>query len=76
MPALNSEALLAVHYDERHRLLRATFRISRKTYVYKGVAPDVYAELMAARSRGAWFNANIRDRYPFEEVKQFGRRGH
>ncbi|MGN6515776.1 MAG: KTSC domain-containing protein [Rhizomicrobium sp.] len=75
MPALDSEALLAVHYDERHRLLRATFRTSRKTCVYKGVAPDVYAALMAARSRGAWFNANIRDHYPFEEVKQFGRRG-
>lgn len=75
MPALDSEALLAVHYDERHRLLRATFRASGKTYVYKGVPPEDYTGLLAARSRGAWFNANIRDRYPFEELKQFGRRG-
>ena len=76
MPALDSEALLAVHYDPKQRLLRATFRATGKTYVYRGVTPEVYAGLLAAKSRGAWFNANIRDHYPFEEVKQFGRRRH
>jgi hypothetical protein len=74
MPALDSAALLAVHYDFGRKVLRATFRDSRRTYDYFEVTPKEYAEFLAARSKGAWFNARIRDQHRFEEVKAFGRR--
>ncbi|MBS0276897.1 MAG: KTSC domain-containing protein [Proteobacteria bacterium] len=76
MPALDSEALLAVRYDYSRKVLRATFRSSGRTYDYFGVTPREYAEFMAAKSKGAWFNARIRDHHRFEEVRKFGRRSH
>lgn len=74
MPALDSEALVAVHYDFGRKILRATFRSSGRTYDYFEVSPQEYEEFMAAKSKGAWFNARIRDQHRFEEVKRFGRR--
>lgn len=74
MPALDSEALLAVHYDYGRKVLRATFRGSQRTYEYFGVTPQEYAEFLEAKSKGAWFNARIRGHHHFEEVKKFGRR--
>ena len=68
MPVLESAALASVSYDETRRTLRATFRDSHRTYIYEGVPPKTYADLMAAESRGAWFNAHIRDRYRFREI--------
>lgn len=68
MPVLDSEALLAVHYNPDSRILRATFRDSSRTYEYRGVPREVYEALLAAPSRGAWFNAHIRDHYPFRET--------
>jgi hypothetical protein len=68
MPLLDSAALASVSYDETKRALRATFRDNRRTYIYEGVPPEEYTALMAAESRGAWFNAHIRDRYRFREV--------
>ena len=67
MPVLDSAALASVFYDGTRWLLRATFRGSR-TYIYEDVPPEKYAALMAAPSRGAWFNAHIRDCYRFREV--------
>jgi hypothetical protein len=69
MPALDSEALSFVRYDEGTHELFAIFRGRRqRRYVYEGVAPEEYAQLMQADSKGAWFNAHIRDRHPFREV--------
>ena len=68
MPLLDSEALLAVRYDERRRVLRATFRENRRTYDYFDVSPEEYSALISAPSRGAWFNAHIRDCHSFREV--------
>ena len=69
MPALDSDALAFVRYDETARTLFASFRgRRRRSYVYEGVSPQEYSALMAAPSKGAWFNAHIRDRHPFREV--------
>ena len=68
MPALNSEALSSVHYDALRERLRATFCASARTYEYYGVSSADYAALMRADSRGAWFNAHIRDQFPFREL--------
>jgi hypothetical protein len=68
MPLLDSDALLRVHYNERARTLRATFRENRRTYDYFDVSTDEYKALISADSRGAWFNAHIRDCHSFREV--------
>ncbi len=68
MPYLESSALVSVWYDARRRTLRAMFRDTGRTYVYEDVAPEEYAALMAADSKGAWFNLYIRDSHPFHEV--------
>jgi hypothetical protein len=55
-------------------MIRRRARCSRRfagggaAYVYDGVTQEDYDALMAAPSKGAWFNAHIRDRYPFREV--------
>jgi hypothetical protein len=67
MPVLDSQALSSVHYDALRERLRATFRGSGRTYEYYGVSSADYAALMRADSRGAWFNAHIRDHFPFRE---------
>jgi len=69
MPALDSEALSFVRYDEKKRELFAIFRGHKsRRYVYEGVSPEEYAALMRADSQGAWFNTHIRDRHKFREV--------
>lgn len=67
MPVLESSAILRVSYNETARRLYVTFRDSGKTYAYHGVPKDVYEELMLADSAGAYFNAFVKDRYPFTE---------
>jgi hypothetical protein len=69
MPELDSDALAFVRYDEKSRTLFASFRgRRRRNYVYEGVSAREYAALMAAPSKGAWFNAHIRGSHPFREV--------
>jgi hypothetical protein len=68
MPILDSDALAAVWYSESRRALRVTFRDSGRTYIYEDVAPEEYADLMSAPSKGTWFNAHIRDSHRFSEV--------
>lgn len=68
MPLLDSDALLRVHYDAKRRVLRATFRDNRRTYEYLDVARQEYEALLAAESRGAWFNLHIKPNHAFREV--------
>jgi hypothetical protein len=68
MPALASTALKSLWYDERARTLRATFRGNGRSYVYDDVTPEEYRALMRAPSKGAWFNAHIRDSHSFREA--------
>jgi hypothetical protein len=68
MPALESSALSYVRYDEARRTLFVVFRDTWRKYVYEDVSADEYAALMAAESKGAWFNAHIRDSHRFHEA--------
>lgn len=70
MPVLDSDAVIAVHYDDKRLELRATFRPRARTYVYRDVPREVYDALLAADSQGAFFNAHIRDAYAFREVRR------
>jgi hypothetical protein len=62
--AVESSTLTTVAYDPADRMLQLEFR-SGGVYCYLGVPPGVYRDLMAANSNGAYFNRNIRGRFPF-----------
>jgi hypothetical protein len=65
--AVDSSALKSLWYDAKRRTLRVRFRNAR-TYLYEDVAPDEYEALMAADSKGAWFNTHIRDTHLVREI--------
>lgn len=67
MPIVESSAILRVSYNETARRLYVTFRETGRTYAYHGVPKSAYEDLLLAESVGAYFNAFIKDRYPFTE---------
>jgi KTSC domain-containing protein len=67
MVAVDSAALKSLWYDKKNRTLRVTFR-NERAYLYEGVMPHEYEALMAAGSKGAWFNHHIRDIHPVREI--------
>lgn len=54
-------------YRREHRELEILFVTGRR-YVYHAVAAQVAADLGKASSKGEFFNAEIRDRYPFTRL--------
>ena len=68
MPYVQSTAIRSVSYDEAAHALRTTFRTSGRTYVYEEVPQELYDALIFSDSLGAFFNAHIRDRFPFQEI--------
>lgn len=68
MPYVQSSALEQVSYDEKTHTLRATFRETHRTYIYEDVPQEVYDGLIFADSLGGYFNAHIRNHFPFHEV--------
>jgi hypothetical protein len=54
----------SVSYDEGSRRLVITFR-SGSVYEYTDVPRDVYLGISAAPAKGVYFNAYVKDRYPF-----------
>ena len=68
MTYVQSSAIEQVSYDAGAQTLVATFRDSGRTYVYADVPEEVYDSLLFSDSLGAYFNANIRDRFPYREI--------
>lgn len=62
MVHVNSSAISAVGYDEQTRQMRIQFT-SGRTYDFCGVPVSVYMGLMAASSKGQYYNSFIRDLY-------------
>lgn len=62
-----SSSLQSVGYDSASRTLEIAFR-NGSVYQYFGVPPAVHEELITAPSHGAYFNAFIRDRYPYRRL--------
>jgi len=58
-----SATLVAVWYDETSETLQLEFR-SHAVYRYFGVPGSVYAALLAAPSKGRYFNGAIRAHFP------------
>jgi hypothetical protein len=65
-----STVIRLIAYDTAQSELSVTFVPTGKTYAFSGVPEDVYRDFLAAFSKGQFFNANIRDRYPHREIKR------
>lgn len=70
--AVVSSNLASVAYDFPSQTLEVRFRTSSRnttnTCRYAGVPLGIYRGLMSASSKGKFFHALIRDRYPFTYV--------
>jgi hypothetical protein len=63
-----SACLSTVTYHLESLTLEVEFRESAATYAYSGVAPHVFLALLAAASKGRYFDDNIRNAYPASRV--------
>lgn len=62
MIPVNSAAMLAVGYDDRAMQMQITFQ-QGDTYTFCGVPRGVFEGLLAAASKGSYYNDHIKDRY-------------
>ena len=62
MIAVRSSAMTAVGYDPATRRMRIRFEQGHP-YDFCGVPPAIHNGLMAALSKGSYYNQHIRDRY-------------
>lgn len=63
MIPVSSSAIAAAGYDPVSRRMRIRFA-QGQTYDFCDVPQYVFDGLMNARSKGTYYNDNIRDRYP------------
>jgi len=63
MQYLNSSAIRAVHYDPKSKTLTIWFTSGDQGYDYYNVPEWIYSGLLAASSKGQYFNQYIRDQY-------------
>jgi hypothetical protein len=68
MAYVQSSALEQISYDAAAHTLCATFRASGRTYIYQDVPQELYDGLIFADSLGGYFNAHIRDCFPYREL--------
>ena len=62
-----SSVIRFFRYAPDTRELKVTF-VSGRLYVYEDVPPEVAAAFREARSKGTFFNHEIRDRYVYRDV--------
>ena len=63
MQIFGSTAIYAVNYDPSTRVLTIWFQHGAHGYNYYSVPLVIYDGLLAASSKGRYFNAYIRDQY-------------
>ena len=61
---LPSTSLFKAAYDDQRAILQIQFR-DGNTYDYASVPPELFQALLAAPSKGVFFNHHIRGRFPF-----------
>ena len=64
---VQSAAISAIDYDSERGKLFVRF-VSGEAYVYVGVPGEVGRSFADAESKGRFFQAQIRDRYPFNRL--------
>jgi hypothetical protein len=62
-----SSVIRFFRYAPDTRELKVTF-VSGRLYVYEDVPPEVAAAFRNARSKGTFFNHDIRDRYVYRDI--------
>ena len=68
---VKSTCLASVGYDPKRHILEVEFKGSRAgNYQYHGVPPQEHRRLMQADSVGKYYNRKIKDRYPFDIVRE------
>ena len=67
MPKVQSSVIREFEYDALAQVLYVTF-VSGKTYAYDRVAAELYDALLAAGSKGEFFNRHIRNHHPYSLV--------
>jgi hypothetical protein len=65
--AVSSSNLVSVGYEEGAQTLEVEFKQGR-VYQYYGVPQPLHEALMTAPSVGTFFNANIRNAFPCDQV--------
>jgi hypothetical protein len=69
---VDSSLLRSVGYDLASSVLELEFVERHRLYHYFDVPLSVYSELMAAESKGTYFNEYIRDMYTYQEADEAG----
>jgi len=64
-----SEAIDTIRYEPARARLLVRFR-SGELYAYREVPDEVHRAFLEAPSKGRFFQARIRDRYPFERLRR------
>ena len=74
--SVESATLVAIGYDDSREILQLEFR-SHAVYLYLGVPGSVFEALVAAPSKGRYFNDSIRGHFSHTRISKadFGRRG-
>ncbi len=67
MPAIDSEAIAQAEYEDASRTLFVRFT-SGEWYAYLEVPPLTFQRLLAAESKGRFFQEAVRDRYGFVKL--------
>jgi hypothetical protein len=65
---VDSTAIQAIDYDADHDKLFVRF-VSGDRYVYVGVPGEVCRSFLDADSKGRFFQAEIRDQYPYNRLE-------
>ena len=65
--AVVSSMMRSAGYDEDHAVLEIEF-VTGTVYRYHAVPHRAWTGLMEARSKGRYFDAHIRDKYPMRRV--------
>jgi hypothetical protein len=64
---VDSTAIQDIDYDAERAKLLVRF-VSGERYVYVGVPGEVHRSFVEADSKGRFFQAEIRDRYPYNKL--------
>jgi hypothetical protein len=64
---VESTAIQEIDYDAERAKLLVRF-VSGERYVYVGVPGEVHRSFCEAESKGRFFQAEIRDRYPYNRL--------
>ncbi len=72
MPTVDSDAIARVEYDSSARTLFVRFT-SGDWYAYLDVPPLIFQRMLAAESKGRFFQDTVRDRYSFVRLDPLSR---